>query len=165
MTLAELEKKVTALPAPPPFDYHAAETRRKLEARIVTARAARDTLTEVGPRLAEYEKWHAHLIDWREKLCNQLLEHAGPRDTQRNLFTLSIRRIDRGLDLMNECYPVRLPLDDLMKESGYAPTDLIDRANGGAWLGSLPYVEQRLRDLQKQRDQEQARLNDALRDD
>jgi hypothetical protein len=34
---------------------------------------------------------------------------------------LSIVRIDRGLDFMNEMLPANLPLDGLMREAGYVP--------------------------------------------
>ena len=52
-----------------------------------------------------------------------------------------------GLDLMHEMYPDHLVLDDLMAAEGYVPADAVARTNGGAWHGSLPYVEARLADV------------------
>jgi hypothetical protein len=52
-----------------------------------------------------------------------------------------------------------------MAAAGYIPRDLVARAQGEAWFGSLPEVEPRLAELRRRRDEAQQRLNDALRDE
>jgi len=165
MTLEQLEQELAALPDPldiPPRQVEQYETRRSmLRARAQTIRVATGTLADVEPRLLELEKWHGHLVSWRKTLCNQLLACL---PHQQYALKLSILRIDRGLDLMGEGFPSNLPLDDLMRDAGYVPSSPVARANGEAWLGSMPRVEERLKELRRQRDDAQARLDAALRD-
>ncbi len=63
---------------------------------------------------------------------------------------------------------VTLRLGQLMREAGYEPAGAdADRSFSGVmpWFGSLPEVERRIANLQKQRDDAQARLDEALLDD
>mgnify|MGYP001591526214 CR=1 FL=1 len=178
MTLDQLQAELAALLDPLDIprswitrqlnDYE--ERRRILSARIAAYRAATSTLAEVDPQIAPLKKWHGHQVAWRKTLCDRLLAlPARLRDpvqlALQQSLRLSIIRIDRGLDFMNDMLPANLPLDDLMREAGYVPRDPVARAHGEAWFGCLPDVERRLRDLQKRRDAAQADLDDALRDE
>jgi hypothetical protein len=115
----------------------------------------------VDPQIAALTKWLGRLVSWRKTLWDRLL--VCPPQMQ-NALTLSIARIDRDLDFMGECLPAHLPLDDLLAEAGYVPSSPMARANGEAWLGCLPYVEDRLKELQARHDDAQGRLDAALRD-
>jgi hypothetical protein len=164
-TIEQLEHALAALPDPldvPPRQFDEVETRRSaLRACIYTIRSAKSELADVDPQLAAFTKWHDHLVSWRKTLCDQLV--ACPPQARIGI-ELSIKRIDRGLDLMGELLPGNLPLDDLMRDAGYVPRDAVARAHGEAWLGTLPYVEQRLAELQRRRDDTQARLNADVRE-
>jgi len=140
------------------------EESRVLWARLTAARSAASTLADVEPRLATLETWQAHLIDWRQKLCDKL-EVCPPRDPQLSGLRLSVLQIDRGLDFRNEAFPARLPLDDLMAESGISTTGTLAETCAAHWRGSLPAVGQRLRELQSLRDDAQVRLDRALNDE
>jgi hypothetical protein len=162
-TIEQLCAERASMPDPldvPPrqlADYEAkADT---LDARILTIQIAQSILAEVDPLLATYTKWRDHLVSWRKTLCDELL--ACPAIKQRGL-ELSIQRIDWGLDFVNEMLPANLPLDDLMREAGYVPRDAVARANGEAWLGSMPAVEERLKALQARHDDARERLDAAL---
>jgi hypothetical protein len=132
-----------------------------LMGRLRTIRTSTATLTEVEPQIAALEKWRADEIDRREP-CLSKLATLDPKDPKRYGWELSLRRIDRGLDLQNEMYPARLPLDDLMAAAGYVPADPVARAAGDAWYGSLPQVEHRLRELTAKRDDAQDRIDRVL---
>ena len=140
------------------------EESRVLWARLTAARSAASTLADVEPRLATLETWQAHLIDWRQKLCDQI-EVCPPRDPRQHSLRLSILQIDRGLDFRNQAFPARLPLDDLMAESGISTTGTLAETCGQHWLGSLPAVDHRLRELQSRHDDAQVRLDRALQDE
>jgi hypothetical protein len=166
--LEQLNQQLAALPDPldvPPRQYIDVETKRsRLLAQIQTIGMAQATLADVDPKVAELEKWRDHLVSWRKALCDELL--ACPRTEAGRLrcLELSVIRIDRGLDFMNEAYPARLPVDDLMAAAGYVPHDAVARAHGDAWLGPMPSVEQRLRELHARQADARTRLHAALGD-
>lgn len=165
-TLEQLIAERAAMPDPfdlSPRQYPDFEAKRSaLDGRINTSRHSATTLAEVDPLIAMYTKWRDHLVAWRKTLSEQLA--TCPPIKQQSL-KLSIQRIDWGLDLMGQALPASLPLDVLMAEAGYVPRDQVARANGDAWLGTLPEVEERLKRLQQRHDDATARLNDALLDD
>jgi len=165
MTKEQIDQELAALPDPldiPPRQLDQYETRRSmLRARAETIRRAESTLTDVDPQIAALTKWLGHLVSWRKTLCDRLL--VCPPQKQ-NALKLSVMRIDRDLDLMGEMLPGRLPLDELMAEAGYVPSSPVARANGQAWFGCMPYVEERLKELQARHDDAQGRLDSALRD-
>lgn len=145
------------------------ERRRWFTARENVAYNAMPVIAECEPKIVVYTRWRDHQIVWRGQLSERLV--AIPTDTHdraelglQRLLRLSIARIDRNLDFMNDILPAHLPLDDLMAEAGYVPRDLIARAAGEAWLGCLPEVEHRLAQLIARRDAAQRQLDDALRD-
>ena len=124
-----------------PNSYRAQEDdgrkRSSLLNALQTIRLSRATLAEVEPQIATYERWHTHLVTWRQTLLTTL-EATPANDARTYGLELSIRRIDVGLNLQDEAYPAHLPLDTLMHEAGYIPRDAITRANGEAWYGTLP---------------------------
>jgi hypothetical protein len=154
MTVEQLRTEVETA-----TDWQRGQTFR---ARLTQANLALDRLAEIEPELAAFEKWHGHLIEWRQILSDRLLTGAV---TAMQGLTLSIKRIDRDLDFMNEAFPANMPLDDLMREAGYVPRDSVARAAGDAWLGSIPRAELRLAELRQQRDQAQRQLDQALGQD
>jgi hypothetical protein len=178
-TLDQIVRQLAALPDEQ--DIPLSWTRRQLDdlrqkrcvldARLTTARRATSTLAEVGPQIATLTKWRDHLAAWRATLCDRLVAlapaHTAPEFGQRQTLELSITRIDQGLDLgpSGNCAYGHLPLDDLMRDAGYVPRDLVARAQGEAWLGCMPDVERRIAELQKRHDDAQARLTEALLSD
>jgi hypothetical protein len=141
-------------------------------ALVQTIRAARITLAEVAPKIAFDTRWRDFLVAARQTCCDGLLA-CPPRartDMERatqEKWEFSIKRIDRGLNLgtNGECHYANLPLDDLMRDAGYVPRDLVSRAQGDAWYGTLPTVERRLKELIAKRDDAQTRLDRALADE
>lgn len=127
------------------------------------------------PPLDPEQKWFDQLTAWRKTLCHELLA-LPPRirdshtlGVQRNL-TLSIKTIDFGIDVVNGTgYDLTtLRLGELMRDAGFEPAGADrDRNYSGEmpWFGSLPDVERRIAALQKQRDDAQARLDEAMLDD
>ena len=140
------------------------EAGRVLSARLNAARNAAHTLADIGPQLAALKAWHGRLLDWRQRLCDEI-EVCPPRDPRQHSLRLSILQIDRGLDFRNQAFPARLPLDDLMAEVGISTTGTLAETCGAYWRGSLPGVEQRLRELQSRLDDAQVRLDAALKDE
>jgi hypothetical protein len=63
---------------------------------------------------------------------------------------------------LNEAHPAHMPLDDLMAAEGYVPASLVARAHNDQWLGSLPQVEMKLRELRPCRDDAVARRDAVL---
>jgi hypothetical protein len=145
-----------------------------LRQRFSAIQVATTVLAGLAPLDPEQE-WLDRLTAWRQTLRDELLT-LPPRirsdkdlGRQQNL-TLSIRTIefgigagkDSGYDLTN------LRLGHLMREAGYEPVGADpDRNFSGVmpWFGSLPEVQRRIAALQKQRDDAQARLDEALLDD
>jgi len=166
-TLAELQQALTDLgdPGDVLLTYNAqAEFARKQSILMNAQRVIRESrsiLAEVEPLIATLTTWRDHLVTWRQTLEEQLAA-TGPQDRRRYGLELSVERIDRGLDLVNEAYPANIVLDDLMREAGYQPRDLVARANGECWLGTLAYTEQRLRELRPRRDDARDRLDAVL---
>lgn len=124
--------------------------------------AANAAIAELDPQIASAQDWRRYLRKWRKKLGDELLA-LPPRDPRQHGYRLSITRIDRGLDFVNELLPARLPLDDLMAADGFVPHDAHTRARGDAWFGTMPEVEHRIAFLQKKRDEVQARLDGIAR--
>jgi hypothetical protein len=173
-TLEEVETELASMLDPldipgnwTPRERDAYETKRAvLDARIRTVRMSKDILAQVEPRIAFDTKWRDHLREWLAILGERLLALGDARtdiDRARVIaLKLSIMRIHRGLNF-NEMLPGHLPLDDLLHEAGFVPRDAVARANGDAWYGTLPVVEQRLAELTARRDDAQTRLDAALR--
>lgn len=182
-TLTQLEKDLAALPDESVAERAkalllleaaaASQKRQTLLGRIAAVRAATSTLAELAPQIAQFTKWYDDQGAWRKRLCDELLAlpkaRTGPElGTQQNL-KLSIIVLDRGDGAVDGTGYAKetLRLGTLMRESGYVPAPPVDGQAVGRlpWLGSMPYVEQRLRDLQQRHDDAQARLDAALRDD
>src|SRR5260221_6338911 len=129
MTLAQLDADDAA--RKDPLDLPRTMTQREIDAYVTdsamlarrrsSARIAAHTLAEVEPQLAEFTAWRDHLTEWRQTLCDQLLD-LPPRAPQANGLKLSIIRIDRGTNF-EEAQPAWIPLDDLMAAAGYVPRD------------------------------------------
>ena len=153
------------MPAMSLREMEAYETKRSmLHNRIRVIQESTRTLAEVAPELESLTTWHGHLVNLRQKLCDKL-EVCPPRDPQLSGLRLSVLQIDRGLDFRNQAFPARLPLDDLMAEVGISTTGTLAETCGAYWRGSLPGVEQRLRELQSRLDDAQVRLDAALKDE
>jgi hypothetical protein len=171
-TLAQLTRDLAALgdPGDVLLTYNAqarfAREQSWLQGRISTLRASVRTLAEVEPQIATLTTWRDHLIEWRRILSEELaalpVSNAPPLFARYQALTWSLQRIDRGLDFMNELLPANLPLDDLMRASGYIPRDLVARAHGECWLGTLPQTEHRLTALIARRDDAQTRLEQVI---
>jgi hypothetical protein len=162
-TIEQLQADLAALPVEQAIDPRL--KRHILDARITAARNETSTLAELDALIVDTTTWRDHLVEWRKTFCDELL--ALPKgDLRAQGLKLSIIQIDRGLDFWNEAFPARIPLDDLMAAAGYQPDGkTLAMSCGACWRGSPPVVEKRLRDLQKRRDDAQARLDAALRDD
>jgi hypothetical protein len=175
-TLEQIVRQLAALPDEQ--DVPLSWTRRQLddlrqkrgvlEGRLATARKAVSTLAEVAPQIASLTKWRDLLVAWRKTLNDELLAlppaRTGPALGRRQTLELSIARIDQDLDLgpSGNCVYANLPLDDLMREAGYAARDLLARARGENWLCCMPDAERRIAELQQRRDDAQQRLTEAL---
>jgi hypothetical protein len=117
------------------------------------------TLKSVEPKIVTLTTWHDHLVAWRAELSERLSTCDA---STKHAIELSIRRIDYGLDFMNQAYPANLPLDDLMRDAGHIPCDAFARASGDQWFGTLPVVTQRLQELIAKRDEAQRMLDHVL---
>jgi hypothetical protein len=145
-----------------------------LTQRMTVIRIASSTLASLPP-LAPEQRWLDLLTAWRKTLSDELAALPSPiRDShtlgeQQNLM-LSIQVIDVGLGVIRDSGfdLTTLRLGALMREAGYEPVDADpERHYSGVmpWFGSMPEVEQRIADLQQQRDAAQAQLDEALLDD
>jgi hypothetical protein len=146
------------------------ETRRRnLASAIGRIQTAQATLSEVAQPLSDTQNWRDLLEKWRDESCQYLISVASSKTpearAQQQSATLSIRRIDRNLDLMREFLPGEIFLDTLMARDGFKPSNAFARANGDAWYGSLPETEARLRALIHRRDQAQRTLDSELQSD
>jgi len=171
MTLEQLQTERAALPEP------AVDLRLKahiLDARITAARNETSTLAELDPKIADLTTWRDHLIAWRETLCAALLGCPQRPRTDHDAgvlqnLKLSIMTVDRGRGVFDGSgYALEtLRLGALIREAGYVEAPPVEGQAVGRlpWFGSLPEVEQRLHDLQKRRDEAQARLDATLRDE
>lgn len=136
-------------------------TRSFLSGRLRILENGSATLVALMPRIECDTTWRDHLTEWRQT-CLSTLATLDARDPQRYGWELSIQRIERGLELMTEALPARLPLDDLMAAAGYVPESAVSRAAGDSWYGTLPEVERRLRELITKRDDAQDRIDRVL---
>jgi hypothetical protein len=153
-----------------PRQHEEYETRRRnLVATIGRIQTAQATLAEVAQPLSDTQTWHDHLEKWREESCQELIRVAQGKNPEaraaQQSATLSIRRVDRGLDLMREFLPGEIYLDGLMRRDGFVPATPFSRAQGDAWFGSMPECEARLRALQHRRDVAQRVLDAELQTD
>jgi hypothetical protein len=143
-----------------------------LMGRMSTIRRSESILKEVKPKIDADEAWLAQLNDWRSKLVEEL--HARPvprtakeRGEEQNL-ALSIQVIDRSYRVVEGSgYGLeKLRLGALMRESGYVASPPAPGQTFGflPWLGSVPEVEHRLREMHAKRNDARSRLEAALRD-
>ena len=146
-----------------------------LNQRSTAIQVASTALAGLPPVTPEQEWLDNLMTKWRPVLCDELLSIKSPiRDAytlgvQTNL-SLSIRVVDFGLGVLKDTgYDLTtLRLGQLMREAGFEPAGADpDRHYVGVmpWFGSLPEVERRIMNLQKERDEAQARLDEALLDD
>ena len=170
MTLEQLQTELDALldpmdvPGTPRERETYESTRRDLAARIRTVRSAQETLTEVTPLIAEFTKWQADLTGWRKALADELLA-LHHNDVRQHTLRISIQMIDRGRRVAEGSgYDVENSrLGQLMVESGYVASPSVDGAIPQLpWAGSLPVIEQRLRELTRRRDEAQRQLDAIL---
>ena len=166
-TLEQLQAELAALPK----QSRKAEIQ---EARITATKNAASTVAQMDPLTMKFATFRDHQVGWRETLGTELFACPSYARTGSELgrlqnLKLSIMTIDRGLGVLDDTgYALEtLRLGQLMRESGYVeapPTD--GRAIGRLpWLGSLPAVEQRLKDLQQRRDEAQETLDRLLQDE
>jgi hypothetical protein len=175
--VAQLERELAARKNPLDLtlreaDAYLAQT-EMISARIYTLRSAPMTLAEVDHKIAADTEWFDFLNTTRRTLCDELLAfpariRAG-RDLgkQKNL-KLSIITVDRGRVSADDGQELEtLRLGQLMREAGFLEGPKIENQVCGRlpWFGSLPEVERRLKGLQQQRTEAQARLTEALLDD
>jgi hypothetical protein len=172
--IAEWEAQLAALPeqgdVPQTYNTQADYVRRQsfLTGHIRSARMQLETLAEVEQQIADLEPWLANLQTWRTALSTDLL--ALPRGDKRAWnYAQGIRVIDRGLGVIaNSGHMLEtLRLGQLMRDSGY--TQSVPPPPGEAmmrlpWLGSLPEVERKLRDLTVRRDDARQALEGLLRE-
>jgi hypothetical protein len=126
--------------------------------------AARDhallALASLDREIAEATRWRDEFLPTaRKTLCDELLLPRGrtraEQDMQANL-RLSIHSIDFGLKSLyhGSAFTLRSTrLGELMIAAGYVPTDGPNNQQFGGlpWRGSLPEVEQYLKDLTSRR--------------
>jgi hypothetical protein len=162
-TIAQMQAELATLPVEPVVDPRL--KRQTLERRITGGRDAESTLAELDALIVDTTTWKRHVVEWRQQHCEKLL--ALPKgDSRAHGYKMGLVQIDHGFDFWNEAFPARIPLDDMMAAAGYQPDGkTLAMSCGACWRGSLPVVEKRLRDLQKRRDDAQAGLDAALRDD
>jgi hypothetical protein len=140
--------------------------------RLQTIRSATAALANVAPRIAAEIEWRDHLIEWRRTLCDELLAFPPRIRDDRDLgkqqnVKQSITAIDRGGLSYGGSYGLcSLRLGALMRAAGYVESPKIENQVCGRlpWFGSMPEVERRLKALEQQRDDAQARLDEALRE-
>jgi hypothetical protein len=148
-------------------------TRCIIDGRLRDALAASTTLAQLAPKIAADTKWLADANTCRPTLCDELLAFGHPRtDLERGRvrnLTLSIQMLDRGRRVADGTGWMleTSRLGELMRELGYTAAPPFDGAVVGLlpWFGSIPVVEQRLRDLTAQHDEAQARFDAALREE
>ena len=149
-------------------------TRMKLLSyRLSVIQVASTTLAGLAPVAAEQE-WLDNLTAWRKGLCDELLALPPRIRTDKELgaqqnLKLSITTIDRGPGVINGTgYDLTtLRLGQLMREAGYAPEGADPNRNFAGvmpWMGSLPEIEGRIARRQKELDDAQAQLDEALDD-
>jgi hypothetical protein len=142
--------------------------------RIVDLRSALTLLENVEPKLAQLSKWRADQEAWRKALADELFELPSPirtaqdRSRYRDL-ELSIRTLDAGLRVLDDTGVMLedLRLGALMRASGLErnlPAPAGEMGLRLPWLGSIPEVERRIRELQERCGDAQARLDAALHD-
>lgn len=170
-TIESLEQELAALPHE---DVDPRLKRHILDARITAVRNATATIAELDPKTADLTTWRNDLIAWREKLCAELLGCPPRPHTDHDVgvlqnLKLSIMTVDRGRGVSDGSGWVleTLRVGRLMRESGFVKAPPVEGQAVGRlpWFGSLPEVEQRLKELTKQRDDARTRLDAALRDD
>jgi len=175
VTLEQLEKNLASLPDETVAERAkaallleiaaGAQKRQTLRRRIAAIRAAKSELAEVDSQLDKLKKWRDFLVASRQTLCDEVIA-LRPQDERRYGLALSIMQIDRGLNFHGEGQPQNLRLDDLMKAAGYAsPRGTLAETCGDDWLGSMRFVDQQIKELNRRHDVAQERLAEALRDD
>jgi hypothetical protein len=175
--LAQLEDELAARKNPLDLtlreaDAYLAQT-EMISARIYTLRSAPLTLAEVDHKIASDTEWSDFLTTARKTLCDELLALPARIRTDRDLgkqqnLKLSIITIDRGRVSADDGRELEtLRLGQLMRVAGFLEGPKIENQICGRlpWFGSLPEVERRLKGLQQQRTEAQARLTEALLDD
>ena len=170
--LAELERKLAALPDPnelntPRLQHEALLQRHMLSKRIHTAQLATRTLAEIEPQVVALAKQRDVLTTIREALCADLLACPPRAHTRAEMdhaqgLKVSLLMLDGRFDLQNDSYPSALPLLDQLRAADYTPTQANPLSD---FFGSLPTIEQRLKVLTAQRDEAQRQLEAVLRDD
>ncbi len=173
--LERLERDLAALPDEEGIQRQLAElrtTRENLSARVRVIQQATTTLAQLAPKIDAEQRWLDDLTAWRKALCDELLDMPRRiRDARelgrRQNLEASIVMVDRGSMSGSQWELENLRLGSLMRESGYIEAAKVDNQRFGAlpWRGSLPDTERRLADLQRQRDDWQRVLDDALLDD
>lgn len=176
--LAQLEEELAARKDPLDLtlreaDAYLAQT-EMISARIYTLRSAPLTLAEVDHKIAADTEWFDFLNTTRKTLCDELMalpphiRTSHQMGVQQNL-KFSIQVIDRGLGVIaDSAWELNtLRLGELMKAAGYVEGPRIENQICGRlpWFGNPPEVERRLKGLQQQRNEAQARLTEALLDD
>jgi hypothetical protein len=176
--VAQLEEELAARKNPLDLtlreaDAYLAQT-EMISARIYILRSAPLTLAEVDHKIASDTEWFDFLTTTRKTLCDELLalpahiRTSHQMGVQQNL-KFSIQVIDRGLGVIaDSAWELNtLRLGELMKAARYVEGPRIENQICGRlpWFGSLQEVERRLKGLQQQRNEAQARLTEALLDD
>ena len=181
MTLEDMQSELASLldPLDYPGDWtqrqrDTYETRRSwLRAKIQDASAAQAVLASVVPQMAALEEWRAFLVPTRATLCAEVMALGKPSSSrefgQRQNLLLSIQVIDRGVRVIEDSgYSLAtLRLGALMRAAGFPQSAPVGNQMVGDmsfYYGSLPVVEERIKELTKLRDDAQYRLDAALRD-
>jgi hypothetical protein len=121
------------------------------------------------PTLDADTTWLAHLNEWRQTLCDELLAIKPPiRDKavkdHHDRLTFAIRLIDFGFGIAKTLPIVDLSstrIGELMREKGYETQGEALRGPRG-WRGSIKEVERRVKALTQERAAAQALLDVAL---
>jgi hypothetical protein len=151
--LAELGDPADVLNTPRAQAEFAAQ-QSTLRNRASVIRNQRDLLAEIEPQVDRFSRFVDLQREWLTASAEKIAALA-PGDRSRYGWQLSVRWIERGLDFEHEALPARLPVEDLMRDAGYARAD---------WLGPLPYCEARLRELQARAADARLRLQWVLAD-
>ena len=121
-------------------------------------------VAELDPQIAALKQQHTDLMAIRGEIATELAT-SDPRDGHRlRNLTVSILIIDGRFNIEHEAIPPPLPLFEQLKARGYTGPARAPWNPMAALFGSLPSIERRPAELQKQRDEAQAKLDSVLHD-
>lgn len=158
------EDALSALPdwrgiaADPSLQQSLAQAAATASNSIYAARGVLDTALECEAPYDRKTTDHKNANEIREELAQKLLTAAVFSDFKlRQSYTISIKALDGRFDLTGEAVPEFMPLFDLLRARGYTGT--VDQPwNPLASIGTLPRIEETMKQLKRRLDQAEAGL-------